>query len=142
MKKVLLTMLTLLVMGQLISQNADSTAVLQKCIDLEELQAFLPKELNGTMKPVYLMKRDVVFPPNIDVVKFDLPLVQMKRDQIVNQSVEAFFMFHEFHLTFSSALVKFTFVHDSPKHPKTINATLELEKNGEKWVISKSTLTN
>lgn len=140
MKTVPLILLTLLIMGQLMSQNADSTAVLQKCIDLEELQAFLPKEPNGAMKPVYLMSRDVVFPESMKIKKFEYPVIQMKREQIVNLSIEAFFIFDVFHLTPGSANVSFGFVHGSPEDPHLITANIELAKVGEHWEIVKSTI--
>jgi len=130
----------ILFIGHVYGHSSDSTEILQLCLNLEELQTYFPKEDDGTMKPVILMKRDVVFPQNLSVLKFGYPIIQMTRDQIVNESIETFFMFHSFEIRDKIAVVKFGVVHGSPKHPKLIDIILEVKTTGEIWEVGDKTL--
>ncbi len=118
--------------------QTDMAAIVQKCVDLPELQSHYPENPNGSMKAVHVMHRDVVLPTNLGVTKFGQPLILMHRAQIVGSLIETYLMFHEFDITGSQANVKFGFTYGSLDNPQFMTVTLSLQKNGEIWSITNS----
>jgi hypothetical protein len=140
MKKLILSMAMLLLLCIAQAQNTDQSRIVQLCVDLSELQPHYPSNPDGTMKAVHVMHRDVVLPPDNGVTKFGQPLVLMQRDQIVNNQIGTFLMFHEMNIAGSLATVKLGFVYGSLSDPHLMNISLSLTKSGEKWSISSTTI--
>ena len=135
MKKHLLTMAMLLMLCIAQAQTTEISQIVQICVDLSELQPHLPANSDGTMKPVYIMQRDVALSADIPVKKFGQPLVILSRDQIVKQAVDSFFMFNKMDIQQDRATVNFGFVYNNNAEPHYDNITLTLLKKGESWDI-------
>jgi hypothetical protein len=118
--------------------QTDLASVVQKCIDLPDLQSHYPTNPDGTKKAVHVMHRDVVLPTNLGVTKFGQPLILMHRAQIVGNLIETFLMFHELDITGNQAKVKFGYTYGSIDNPQLMTIMLSLQKNGEIWSITNS----
>lgn len=118
--------------------QSDLTAIVQKCVDLPELQPHFPANPNGSMKAVHVMQRDVSLPPDLGVTKFGQPLIVMHRGQIHGNLIDTYLMFHKLEISGNQANVIFGFTYGSLDSPKSMTVTLTMHKNGEKWSITNS----
>lgn len=125
--------------GQLQSEQAK---VLQKCLDLTEIQQFLPVDAQGHPKPVYIMQLPMVLPVDAAVSKFGCKPVYMSRPEIYDAAIDAFFQFREIAIDGNQAQVIMTFSYNYiHKDQKVRHYTLKLQKSGSEWNIVTAELT-
>jgi len=137
MKTIIITLIMSMFLINVFAGSSDSTEILRQCLNLEELQTFFQKQENDNLKTIVLMKREVVFPDSFLIQNSTLPIVQMSRDQIVNESIETFLMFQKFEITDGFAFVKLGLLHGAIKNPQLVEVMLEFKKTKEKWEIFK-----
>lgn len=119
----------------LVMVTADDAAVLQRCVDLAELQEFYPKNADGSYRRLVIMQHAVSFPETIAVSHNGQNLLfKAKGDAI---SGESYFYFHSFDVLDSTAKVEFTFYYDqNGTVPKMQVVTLQLQKSANGWNIT------
>jgi len=119
-------------------QNTDDmTVVLQKCIDLPELQQYYPLDENGKPDEMYinywaptLFSTDLVVSKNGKNIDF-LPMSQM------SAAIEnAFFFFNIWEITPSYAMIVFEYTYDFKTQPKVLEVKLTMQKTNDVWGIS------
>jgi hypothetical protein len=124
---------------KMIAQSpGDSAKVLQKCIDLPELQQHYPIGKDGCQTQIHIMLYPTNFPKDIEVSKFGKSVVFMKRPEIYDNRVEGFFLFKVFMVTQNTANVTFDYYYDYQTDQKVVMVNLVLLKSGEEWEISDS----
>jgi hypothetical protein len=121
--------------------NADSASVLQKCIDLVELQPFYPKNPDSSYEKLYVMQHGVSFPVSIGVAHLGKPISFLDKEQIKRSGINAYFYFHEFRLEKDAAKVDYVFNYDlSAGTPKMQVVSLLLAKTSQGWIITESNM--
>jgi hypothetical protein len=138
MKKYLLIFAILL--GTVCSwgQNTnDMTVILQKCIDLPDLQQYIPLDNNAKPDGLYinywaptLFSTDLTVTKNGEILTF-LPMSQM------SSTIEnAFFLFKMTEITPSFAIVIFEYTYDYKTQPKVLEVKLTMQKTNDIWDVS------
>lgn len=128
------TFLFLLLSGFILTGVRDDEAqILQKCVDLPQLQAYYPRDVNGVTKQLNVLQHGVSFPENINVSANGKNLSFLSKKQI--GQTDAYFLFHEFRISETSATV--AFVYQYSETPLVV-VNLELSKMGDTWSITKS----
>lgn len=116
------------------SPATDQSMVLQKCIDLPELQQYYPMDADGNFKPIYIMQHSINFPDNLNLDGFSKKIVFMTKDQIYKNNVDAFFQFEKFDILQNSANITFTYFYDlNIKSLIKQIVPIELLKAGDSW---------
>ncbi len=111
----------------------DQIKVLQKCIDLKELQGYLPGK---TTQPLYVMQHGVSFDKDIKVSKDGKPLVFLSKQEVKSQQLQAYFLFWTFEINEKTARVSFVYNYDQKQDPKAVRTDLELSKQGSEWNVT------
>lgn len=110
----------------------DQIKVLQKCIDLKELQDYLPGK---STQPLYVMQHGVSFDKDIKVSKNGKPLVFLSKQEIKSQQPQAYLLFWTFEINEKTARVSFVYNYDQNQSPKAVRTDLELNKQGAEWTV-------
>lgn len=110
----------------------DQIKVLQKCIDLKELQDYLPGK---STQSLYVMQHGVSFDKDIKVSKNGKPLVFLSKQEIKSQQPQAYLLFWTFEINEKTARVSFVYNYDQNQSPKAVRADLELNKQGAEWTV-------
>jgi len=130
----LLTLISLSAFGQ---TEKDSTAVLQKCIELNDLQQYLPLNSDGAVRQLYLLQNNrVSFPAgtNVQVVGKKVKLVDNAQIEAIPDSY--FFQFWDFRISQDKATVGFMFnIKDGINTTEMIRVVAAAEKKGAEWLI-------
>jgi hypothetical protein len=121
---------------------SDTTAVLQKCLDMPELQQYFPKNLDGTYKQVYVMQYPVAFSANNAVSKFQQSVSFEQRGAIYADKADGFFMFRSFSISGNTAAVTFDYNYNYTTVPAAVEVTLTLQKTGSTWAVTNTQLHN
>jgi hypothetical protein len=144
MKKIF-TLILLLVLAATIKTSAQATgdiaAVLQKCVDLPDIQQFYTKDGDGNHSIVYVLQHGVSFPVNTDVVKFGEKVRFIEKDQLSSQAVDSYFLFWE--LTIEADSAKADYIYNYPGSdnlPTTVHVVLKMQKEGGVWNITNTTI--
>jgi len=139
MKKLFLLLgLCLLFTAQLVAQSrSDKALILQKCIDLQELQQSYPVAADGTISQIYVLQHGISFPENIEVSKSGKPLAFVSKSDINDQHIESFFLFWTFDIVNDQSHVQFTYNNSKIEKKATI-VELNLQKENNVWTIVKS----
>jgi hypothetical protein len=145
MKK--LTLILLIVMGftgEMAAQaHGDSTLVLQKIINLPELQQYLPIESDGSIKQLYIAKYPVSFSSDISLSKDGRKVKFMSTSELTENKIEAYFMFRNLKINQNSAGANVNFFYDfnyTSRQFKSLTITIELFKNGKVWSVFSNTI--
>jgi hypothetical protein len=126
--------MVILCISQTYAQSPDDQIkVLQKCIDLKELQDYLPGK---STQPLYVMQHGVSFNKDIKVSKNGKPLVFLSKQEVKSQHLEAYFLFWTFEINEKTARVSFVYNYDQNKSPKAVRTDLELSKQGSEWTVT------
>jgi len=139
MKKLfLLVGLFLVYSVRLVAQSqSDQALILQKCIDLPELQQSYPLDADGTITQIYVMQHGVSFPVDIKVTKSGKPLAFVSKSDINDQHIESYFLFWTFDIVNDQAHVQFTY-NSSKNEKKSTIVELNLQKENNIWTILNS----
>jgi hypothetical protein len=112
----------------------DMSVLLQKTVDLSELQQYYPKNPDNSVKPLVIMQHGVSFPTNISVLHHSNPLVFKSKADIVGEP--AYFLFWTFQIEPNNARVEFTYSYNvGTNAPQAQKASLTLLKSGGFWDI-------
>lgn len=123
-------------MGQLSDQQA---LILQKCIDLPELQEFYPSNPDGNKKALHILQHGVSFPTDITVRKFGKPLVFDDKQGIHNSPFPAYFLFQEFSIEQTVARIAFAYYYEPAQNPEAvILVNVVMTKSNGEWRIENS----
>jgi hypothetical protein len=143
MRNIVLLLLFLLTFKGVFAQTpADQSQIIQKCLDLSEIQQYLPSDLQGNHLPAYIMQLPMVLPEDADVTKFGKKPVYLNRTEMYANNTEAFFQFREITIEQSSARVLFTFnCNYTQPQQKVLHYTILLQKNDNDWTITSTELT-
>lgn len=134
----LLMLMSLSLWGQ---SQTDQEAVLQKCIDLPEIQNLFPNDAYGQPQAVRVMQHAVSFDADLRLSKFGKDVEFLSKDQIYSRNTIAFLRFDIFEIFGDNAEVLFDFHYDQtdPDPNKNIvRISLQLGKHGAEWDIVES----
>lgn len=127
-----------------IAQSIDDQAkILQKCIDLTELQQYFPKNADNSFKQLRILNFPVSFPVSVKAVKFDQPVLFQTREEVVADNPDVLFTFSKFSITDNVASVVFYLnCNRNSVTPNIVEVTVSLTKSVENWSITEFTLNN
>jgi len=125
---------------QVMAQSAENTAqILQKCINLQELQEYYPLDVKGKPKQLYVMQHGVSMPENLNVSKNGKAVVFLEKNEILTKGTDAFFLFRDFKVFQNSSNVAFVYYFNfDGSYKEYVAVELELKKAGDTWSITQS----
>jgi hypothetical protein len=144
MKNFTLIILLVLVSSCTFAQNRqDQAQILQKCIELSQLQQYYPLEADGSQKPLIINYwHPVLFPTDLTIMNggknVEFRLMSMES----SKNAEAYFLFYKFEVYESSSSVKFDFSYNKANHRKVLEVMLDLSKTGDAWEITNIQVSN
>jgi hypothetical protein len=140
MKKNLLIIVMLLVTAGLMGQTAtQQAAVIQKIIDLPELQQYYPKNADGNLKQLCITQYLISFPEDLPVAKAGSKILFLAPQEIIANKIEAYFTFRSFGMDQNAANTSFSFFYQydyTTEQFKMLSVNLELKKTGTDWIVS------
>jgi hypothetical protein len=142
MKKLLIIFFFMVIVltPKLVAQSQDDQAlVLQKCIDLPELQQYYPLNEEGSLKPLYIVQYPVSFPSDLAIEKEGTIVKFMTSSDITINKVAAYFMFRSFNIHQNSANINCNYFYNynyTSKQFKMLSVIIEMKKVGLQWNIS------
>ena len=117
--------------------QGDTAQILQKCIDLPQLQAHYPLDAHGDLKQLNVMQHGVSFPENINVSVNGKSLAFLSKKQVSQTEASAYFLFHELKISGNSATVAFVYQYNQTE---LVVVSLALTKNGDTWSVTNSNI--
>ena len=145
MKKLFLLLgLSLLFSTQLIAQSRnDQALILQKCIDLPELQSDLMKDSEGNIQQLYINYwNPLLFPLNLGITKGGKNIVYKPMYSDSDKAGVPFILFRTFLITGEVAKVDFEYHFVTNNSSQLLKIHLDFIKNDNDWDITKTSLTN
>lgn len=144
MKNFTLIILLVLVSTCIFAQNRqDQAQILQKCIELPQLQQYYPLDADGSQKPLIINYwHPVLFPTDLTImnggknVEFRLMSMESSKNE------EAYFLFYKFEVSESSSSAKFDFSYNNVNHRKVLEVMLDLSKTGDAWETTNILVSN
>lgn len=138
---IFLLILTSTSLGYAQSQTDQST-ILQKCIDLPEIQKLYPLDIEGKPVAVHIMQYPIEIPTDIGINKFGKNPVFMSRHEIYDNNIDAYFLFQNIDILESTAYLVSTFYYDynSPDQ-KVLSIDMSFIKKDGNWEVSSSKVT-
>ncbi len=121
------------------NQEFDKGKILEECLDIANFQKYLAKDTTGSFLPIHIMQYPVVFSKNINLSKFDAPIVFNSRHEISTNNVKSFFIFKILTIDGDTSLVEFDYYNNSNEE-QLIEVTANLKKSDSDWEITNSTL--
>jgi hypothetical protein len=114
--------------------SEDESAVLQKSLDLAELQSYLPSN-----KQVRILQHPVVFSSNVVVTKFGLPVLFVDRE--ATDGLDAYINFISFSVSGDTATANFIITYGrNSSNPGSVRVSVKLSKSAGNWNIIDSTI--
>jgi hypothetical protein len=139
MKKLstLILMLTLFVSIKISAQaSGDVTMILQKCIDLPDLQQFYPVNVDGSHSKVYVLQHGVSFPLSTEITRFGKKVQFITKNDLATGEIKSYFLFWEFKVEQNTADIDYVFNYPgSDEHPGIQHIILTLKKNDGIWNV-------
>jgi len=145
MKKLFLLLgLSLLFSTQLVAQSRnDQVLILQKCIDLPELQSYLLKDSEGNVQQLYINYwNPLLFPLNLGLTKGGKSIIYKPMYADSDKAGVPFILFRTFLITGEVAKVDFEYHFLTNNSSQLLKIHLDFIKNDNDWEISKTSLTN
>lgn len=119
---------------------SDESAVLQKCIDLDAIQMYYPKSLNGSYQQVRILQHPFSFISGVEAAKFGQSVLFVNRD--ATAGLDAYLNFTSFLITGNSGSASFNITYDrNTNHPDAVVVQVNLEKVEGNWTIINSNLS-
>jgi hypothetical protein len=138
------TMIILFVTAAILTfgqSRQNKAQILQKCIDLPELQQYFPFDHAGNPKQICILQHGVSFPVDLEVSKFGKSILFMDKTQLSDNGITSYFLFWEFKTDQNSAQVDFVYNFiNTDNLPRIQKVNLELQKNNETWTVSKTNI--
>jgi hypothetical protein len=144
MKNLTLIILLVLTTNCIFAQSRqDQAQILQKCIELQELQQYYPLDAKGNQKPLIINYwHPVLFPTDLTLLNDGKNVEFREMSLESDKNAEAYFLFKKFVVLQSSSVVKFDFSYDNFNLPKLLEVMLDLAKVGDAWEISGIQVSN
>ncbi|KGL61660.1 MULTISPECIES: hypothetical protein [unclassified Polaribacter] len=121
------------------SQEISKTEILEKCLDILDLQQHLAKNTDGSFLPIHIMQYPITFSNNLNLSKFDEAIVFQSRQEISSNNVKSFFIFKVLTIDGDTAQVEFDY-YNNTKEPQLVEIKTSLNKSVSEWEIVNSTL--
>lgn len=113
--------------------NDDITRILQKCIDLPELQQNI-----NSFENIYVLQHGVSFPSTTNVTKSGRKVHFINKSQLQTENIQCYFLFWEFKVEANSAHIDFVLKYtDQDNESKTMNYIVDLVYTGQSWNVTK-----
>ena len=120
-------------------QADDSTAVLQECLDLSELQQYFPTNSDGSKQQVRILQHPVTFSSDIKATKFGAAVLFIDRSGTAG--LDAYVNFTSFIITGNDASATFNLTYGRNSNtPSSAKVAVTFQKNGTSWTVINSTL--
>jgi hypothetical protein len=121
----------------------DQSQVLQKCIDLAELQQYYPQNADKSYKQLRILNFPVSFPESLSVSKFGQSVLFQTRAEIHDSNPDAFMAFNTFSIIENKASIVFEISYNRlSQSPNSINGSISLDKTSGNWIVTNLTLNN
>lgn len=113
--------------------NADITAILQRCINIPDVQ----EHMSGTNE-IYVLQHGVSFPSNTKITAGSGKSVMfINKDQLNDTNVTSYLLFWEFKVESSSASIDFTLNYtDASGKRNDRHYVVTMARSGESWNVS------
>jgi hypothetical protein len=121
------------------SQEIIKGQILEKCLNILDLQQHLAKNIDGSFLPIHIMQYPVTFSNNLTLSKFDEPIVFQSRQEISSNNVKSFFIFKIISIDGDTAQVEFDYFNNT-KEPQLVETKASLNKSVSEWEIINATL--
>jgi hypothetical protein len=117
----------------------DLAILLQKIVDLPELQPYYPLNPDKHFKPLVVMQHGVSFPTRIPVTHHSNPLIFKSKQETALEP--AYFLFWRFDIAADKARVEFSYIYNagSPA-PSAQKAELVFDKADNNWSVTSSNI--
>jgi hypothetical protein len=113
--------------------NEDIARILQKCIDLPELQQNI-----NSFENVYVLQHGVSFPSTINVTKSGKRVQFITKSQLATENIQCYILFWEFKVEANSAKIDFVLNYsDHGTVSKTIHYLVDMVYTGQTWNVTK-----
>lgn len=132
MKKNFTLIFILLSLVSAAQEPADVTAILQKCINLPDVQEHMISN-----DQIYVLQHGVSFPSNTKVVaQSGKNVLFINKDQLRNESISSYLLFWEFKVESASASIDFTLnYNDASGIPIARHYVVAMSRTGETWNV-------
>jgi hypothetical protein len=116
--------------------NKDTANILQKCIELKDLQQFLPLNSDGTIKQLYVLQDRISFPASTNVQLAGKKIALVNLEQLGKISDPYFLQFWDFRISQDKANTGYMLMKKSGNNAMEVaRVVAEAEKKGTEWVI-------
>jgi hypothetical protein len=115
---------------------ANQTAVIQKCIDLPELQQYL---VENSSNQFVILKHGVDFQENMQISKFGKPVLFLDKLELAAANPEAYIVFYILDVSSDKARIDCTYRRKNGT-PENIRFYLEMSLEAGNWVVTKKTI--
>ena len=140
MKRYLLIIALLLVAASSWGQiSNDQAAVLQKILELPDLQQYYPKNGDGSLKQICIMQYTTAFSAEVTAALDASKVVFRSREAITANQTEAYFIFRSMTLEAGSANASFTYFYNfdyTSNQSKMLTVNIDLQKSGTTWSVT------
>jgi hypothetical protein len=143
MKKNVLTLITFFLFTFYSSSQSisDQAKIIQKCVDLSELQGLYPLDDNGNPKQLVILEQyPLLFPKDLSVLKFGRLLKFAPLMEISHQYSKGYFEFKKFEIEDNSASVSFDYNYISDGNEDVLHVGLVFTLSGQDWIQSGKTI--
>ena len=117
----------------------DQAAVLQKIIELPDLQQYYPKNGAGSLKQICIMQYPTAFSAEVTTALDASKVVFRSREAIEASHTEAYFIFRSLEVDANSAKAIITYFYNfdyTSNQFKMLTINVELQKSGAVWNIT------
>jgi hypothetical protein len=121
------------------SQEIIKAQILKKCLDILDLQQHLAKNTDDSFLAIHIMQYPITFSNNLNLSKFDEPIVFQSRQEIFSNNVKSFFIFKVLSIDGDTAQVEFDY-HNNTKESQLVEIKASLNKSVSEWEIISATL--
>ncbi len=122
--------------------SKDSLAVLQKCMELKDLQQYLPLNSDGTMRQIYILQGRITFPSttNVQIAGNKAELVDFARLEKLTDPY--YIQFWDFRISQDKASAGFMLNSRPGRNTvELLRVVVEAVKSGTDWVINDTKIT-
>ena len=129
-----LALITTCIFGQ---SRQEQTQILQKCVDLPELQQYYPVDADGNPNTLIIHYcHPYALPTDLTVThggrNAEFRLMSVENDK----NADAYFFFQKFEFLENTWHVSFKYCYGNPGHPKEIQVLLKLKLAGNAWEVT------
>jgi hypothetical protein len=121
----------------------DAASIIQNCLDLPGLQKYLTVDKAGNLSQLYVYYyHPILFPVDLVIAREGKSLQFKPVTMALNKITDDFMLFKIFETKENTASVSFEYYYDHAVSQKLIQVNLDLQKVGDSWTVSKTTLKN